>query len=324
MHLNYCIFKSNLSTRLVNQLSRSGLNAAPNRRNVHGFYYNVKPRRLNGLAAPEVTPSSTTPQVGLKTIRSNFYVSGNDTLNSNRGSPVCWYSTRRISRRSSRADPILNTPEARQLLTHKQSKEDERPVTDQEAMMLFNHLMGLTNEEGLDHESPPSKISSKHKTQPDSAKETSSRSQEKATKDEVYDPGTLAESILKNLAITDTHSVRAAENAKRQFFNKLGNSELIKLQQKAIGAESNEAGSSQTLTIDSFNRVINVNAKLGRIDEAEQAMALLKEAGISPNLKTYNLMINAYGVAGKLGKAVDAFKSIEKSMYTNFHFKLPN
>ncbi|OLY81933.1 Pentatricopeptide repeat-containing protein [Smittium mucronatum] len=71
------------------------------------------------------------------------------------------------------------------------------------------------------------------------------------------------------------------------------------------------------LSLSKFNHVIFTNALKGNIKQAEEAFELMKDAFISPTLKTYDHMLLGYANSGNLKKAVSIFKQIESNNLTH-------
>ncbi|OMJ30071.1 Pentatricopeptide repeat-containing protein [Smittium culicis] len=67
------------------------------------------------------------------------------------------------------------------------------------------------------------------------------------------------------------------------------------------------------LSLSKFNHVIFTNALEGNVKQAEEAFNLMKDAYISPTLKTYDHMLFGYANVGDLKNSVSIFKEIEKN-----------
>ncbi|KAJ1920460.1 hypothetical protein H4219_001297 [Mycoemilia scoparia] len=308
MYFQHYIPKANLHSLLTTPLSRSGLNVVNGNRNVHSLYSNARP-------IPHREPWHYGPCTQAEATQ-------NHPLSTPANGSIRWHTTRRISRRVNRSDPIFKSPEAQKILSQKRGKDFGFDVTDQEVSKIYDSLMGLrvddptgangTTEESFGNESSLEALGAD--TEADfqangAGNEAIYGSEPSTTKNQ-----SSGYSTFQDVMILNTQSARLAEQSRIQLYDKAGPEKLEELQLKnGLHNKSKSPSSDAALTVEDFNKVIGVNARLGRVKEAETAFHLLKDAGIAPTTKTHNMMINAYGMAGKLDKAVEAFKSIEVS-----------
>ncbi|KAF9978266.1 hypothetical protein BGZ73_003073 [Actinomortierella ambigua] len=70
------------------------------------------------------------------------------------------------------------------------------------------------------------------------------------------------------------------------------------------------------LDVTQWNQLVYVNALEGRPDKAEQVLKLMEEVGISPNLETFDYLLEAYANKGDLAKAQGTIDLIIKNGLT--------
>ncbi|KAJ1675288.1 hypothetical protein EV182_001554 [Spiromyces aspiralis] len=254
---------------------------------------------------------------------------------------VQWYSSWRMIRRSSRADPVLYSPEAREMLRKKRNSNRGPAITDKEITSLYELLTRSDKAKksqdmpfAPESQEPSKRVMSERDraagledTAAEPAQETllaASDPKEQGPSEEVgHSEGDARDrhsatnhSESKHFAIVNTRSPRASQTALYKLYGSVDTSELLELQARNSRAvkegEEDGGGDSSPLDVETFNRVIDANAKLGRVEEAEKTLLLLRESGATPNIKTYSLMINVYGSQGDLSKAVEMFKEIER------------
>ncbi|KAI8812541.1 hypothetical protein BJ742DRAFT_866317 [Cladochytrium replicatum] len=71
-----------------------------------------------------------------------------------------------------------------------------------------------------------------------------------------------------------------------------------------------------------FNYVIQTNGKVGRVDEAQEAFDMIVQSGVTPDLRSYSYLMNAYASAGDLESCHRVFKSLRLAARSDPNLKL--